>query len=152
MVNRYSARGVHVYEVWNEPDLASFWPSGPNAAEYVQMLKAAYPAAKAADPSSTVLGGALSDDNYSYLQAMYAAGARGNFDAVSTHDYPNDSPDACWNDSSGRHSRYAFCSLEDVHNTMVANGDADKQMWLTEFGWSTCSNSFSSCWGKGVTE
>jgi polysaccharide biosynthesis protein PslG len=152
VVNRYSAHGVHVYEVWNEPNLKNFWPSGPNATEYVQMLKAAYPAAKGADPSSTILAGALSDNDYGFLQGIYAAGGGPYFDAVSDHTYPNAGPDSCWNDSAGKRNRFAFCAIEEIRNTMVANGDSAKQIWLTEFGWSTCDNSFSGCWGKGVSE
>ena len=47
---RYGPRGVHVYEVWNEPNLLHFWPSGVNAAEYKVMLQSAYGAIKAAEP------------------------------------------------------------------------------------------------------
>jgi polysaccharide biosynthesis protein PslG len=152
VVNHYKALGVHVYEIWNEPNHASFWPSGPNPAEYVQMLRATYPAIKAADPSSTVLGGALSQNDYRFLAGVYAAGGGNYFDAVSTHSYPAAGPDSCWNDSSGHRATDAFCSIEEIRNTMVANGDAGKQVWLDEFGWSTCSNSFADCYGVGVSE
>jgi arabinogalactan endo-1,4-beta-galactosidase len=46
---------VRAVEIWNEPNHAWFWPSGPDPARYAEMLKAAYGAAKAADPASTVL-------------------------------------------------------------------------------------------------
>lgn len=52
--------GVHTFEIWNEPNYAQFWPSAPNAAEYVTMLKAGYAAVKTADPGATVLMGGLS--------------------------------------------------------------------------------------------
>ncbi|MBI2303481.1 MAG: carboxypeptidase regulatory-like domain-containing protein [Chloroflexi bacterium] len=57
-VSRYKGR-VKVWEMWNEPDLKDsngqpvFW-SG-SYADYYQLLKVGYQAAKAADPSATVL-------------------------------------------------------------------------------------------------
>src|SRR5258707_9593204 len=54
LVNRYKGMGVHVYEVWNEPNNAAFWPSGPDAREYTALLKAARPAIRAADPTAWV--------------------------------------------------------------------------------------------------
>jgi polysaccharide biosynthesis protein PslG len=152
VVNHYKEKGVHVYEVWNEPNHAAFWPSGPNPGHYVQMLRAAYPAIKAVDPSATVLGAALADNDYRFLEGIYAAGGGSYFDAVSTHSYPLGDPNNCWNDSNGRRSTNAFCSIEEIRGTMTANGDSGKQIWIDELGWSNCSNSDSTCWGFGVTE
>ena len=152
VVDRYEAKGVHVFEVWNEPNLSYFWPSGVNAGEYTQLLKAAYPAAKQADPSATVLLGGLSQVDRDFLQGVYAAGGGSYFDAVSYHAYPTGDPDGCGKDSSGRRSAEALCGVEEVRSTMAANGDSGKDVWLTELGWSTCSNSYSGCFGKGVSE
>ncbi|MDQ3648615.1 MAG: Ig-like domain-containing protein [Actinomycetota bacterium] len=152
VVNRYKGSGVHVFEVWNEPNLSEFWPSGVNASEYTQMLKAAYPAIKAADPSSTVLLGGLSGSDWSFLQGVYAAGGGSYFDAAANHIYANGSPDNCWQDSTGHNAKDSFCGVDEVREVMVANGDAAKAMWITEFGWSTCSNSYSGCYNVGVTE
>ena len=148
IVERYSAQGVHAYEVWNEPNYSRFWPSGPNAADYTNMLKAAYPAIKGADPTATVLMGGLSRNDYHFLSAMYAAGAGPYFDAGSVHPYTNKTdPTLCWNDSNGLKSIDAFCGIETVRNVMVNNGDAAKNLWLTEFGWSTASGA-----SNGVSE
>ncbi|MDQ3569411.1 MAG: cellulase family glycosylhydrolase [Actinomycetota bacterium] len=139
MVNRYKSQGVHVYQVWNEPNLGRFWPSGPNAAEYVQMLKAAYPAIKQADPSATVVLGGLSGNDYNYLAQLYGAGARSYFDLAAVHPYTGAvDPTWCWNQAgTTKKAKDAFCGIEEVRNTMVANGDSGKSIWLTEFGWST---------------
>ena len=142
---RYSTQGVHVFEIWNEPNLPRFWPSGPNAAEYTEMLKAGYAGAHAGDPDATVLLGGLSDNDSGFLQQVYAAGGRAFFDGVADHTYPSKAPTSCW-EESGRMARTAFCGIEEVRKTMVANGDSAKKIWITEFGWST----YSSPWG--VTE
>jgi hypothetical protein len=61
----YSAKGVHTFELWNEPNL----DSGVNTAAgwgyqspwgFADLAVAAYPAIKAADPKAFVLGGTLS--------------------------------------------------------------------------------------------
>ncbi|GAA2150988.1 hypothetical protein GCM10009760_45900 [Kitasatospora kazusensis] len=60
----YAAKGVHVFELWNEPNL----DTGANTAAgwgyqspwgFADLAVAAYPAIKAADPKALVLGGTL---------------------------------------------------------------------------------------------
>ncbi|MEY2418153.1 MAG: polysaccharide biosynthesis protein PslG [Actinomycetota bacterium] len=148
IVARYAPKGVHAYEVWNEPNYSRFWPSGPSAVDYVSMLKAAYPAIKAADPSATVVTGGVSRNDFSFIAAIYAAGGKGYFDAVGVHPYTNTvDPTSCWTDANGKNSIDAFCGIESVHNVMAANGESAKTIWITEFGWSTASGA-----SNGVTE
>jgi hypothetical protein len=138
IVTRYKAFGVHSYEVWNEPNYARFWPSGPNPADYTAMLRAAYPAIKQADPSATVLMGGLSGNDYDFLQGIYAAGGGAYFDAAAVHPYTDSNdPTACWYQAgTTRYAKFAFCGIEEVRKTMLANGDS-RSLWLTEMGWST---------------
>jgi hypothetical protein len=138
IVNRYKAFGVHSYEVWNEPNYVRFWPSGPNPADYTAMLRSAYPAIKQADPAATVVMGGLSGNDYTFLQGVYSAGGRAYFDAAAVHPYTNGKdPTLCWNEpGSTRLAKFAFCGIEEVRRTMVANGDS-RNLWLTEVGWST---------------
>ncbi len=61
---------------------------------------------------------------------MYANGAKGYFDALSVHPYcypamPDDTTTGSWN---------TFQRLPLVHDVMAANGEAGKQIWLTEYG------------------
>lgn len=144
MVARYQAVGVHTYELWNEPNLPRFWPSGPNAAEFQTFLAAAYPAAKAADPTATVLMGGLAKNDYDFLGQLYVAGGRPYFDAVAVHPYTGSAdPTWCWNEGQTiKRAKDAFCGIEEVRNTMVAAGDSAKPMWLTEFGWSTTTAAY----------
>jgi polysaccharide biosynthesis protein PslG len=143
VVNHYKAMDVHAYEVWNEPNNPSFWPSGVSAGDYVAMLKAAYPAIKAADPSTTVLMGGLENEgSYAYLQAMYNAGAKGFYDVANFHLYPGGDPTQCTNGSDGLPSVNSFCLLDGLRSEMASNGDVSP-VWITELGWSTCTS--SSC-------
>ncbi len=144
MVNRYRGMGVHAYEVWNEPNIRRFWPSGPKASEYLPILAAGSRAIRAADPASTVVLGGLSMNDYDYLAQLYKAGAKKHFDVVAVHPYTGSvDPTWCW-DQAGRAklAKDAFCGIEEVRKTMVSNGDAAKGIWLTEFGWSTSTGDY----------
>jgi hypothetical protein len=140
---RYAPRGVHVWEIWNEPNSPIFWEPRPDAAAYVQMLRAAYPAIHSADPGATVLtggtapaGGTLdytSSDGWQspwhFLKGVYDNGGRGLFDAVAHHPYAPQpylpSTNAEWN---------SYQQTSNLHDLMVANGDGAKQIWGTEAG------------------
>jgi hypothetical protein len=131
--------GVIGYEVWNEPDDGPYWHGAPNAAEYAAMLKAAYPAFKGGDPGAAVVTGGLVANDYDFLQALYANGAKGAFDAVGVHTDTaclTTDPREYYREPSGRIGRYSFTGYREIRRTMLGNGD-DKPIWLTELGWST---------------
>lgn len=141
-VARYKPFGIRTWEIWNEPNLAGFWPPRPDPAAYAQVLKAGYAAIKAADPGATVLAGGLSpapatgpagDMAYygavDFLAQVYAAGGKDSFDALAFHPYsyplmPSDP--AAWNGW-----RIMTGPIRDL---MIANGDGAKKIWITEFG------------------
>jgi polysaccharide biosynthesis protein PslG len=141
---RYAAQGVNVFELWNEPNIGSNWSTNgtPSVAEYTALLQASYPAIKAADPQSTVLlGGIAAASNTSttvspetWLSGIYADGGQNYFDAVSVHPYcwpaaPMDPTTASWN---------FFYNLPTwIYQVMAANGDGNKKIWITEFGYPT---------------
>jgi hypothetical protein len=128
---------VQYWEIGNEQNLTNS-PSPPDAAAYTQSLKAAYRAIKSVDPKSFVITGGLSPvlettereiGAVQFLQQMYANGAKGNFDAVGYHPYswplqPDDP--ASWNGWKMMN--------QGIRETMVAHGDAGKQVWITEMG------------------
>jgi Cellulase (glycosyl hydrolase family 5) len=142
VATRYAGR-VSAWEVWNEENTSRFWPSGPSPAAYVPLLKAAYPAVKAGDPSALVVFGGVSQNDYSYIEGAYAAGAKGYFDVMAVHPYPGpNAPEDVWY-SNGRIGTMAFSGFKEVRSSMLARGD-DKPIWLTEFGWSTTT---TESWG-----
>ena len=139
VAQRYAGK-ISAYEVWNEPNAATFWNPAPDPAAYTQLLQAAYPAIKAADPNATVIGGVvgwvtdypnLAISPAKYVQGMYDAGAQGYFDALSYHPYQYQVP-------FGQGRPYGAASpinqLDLMHQEMVANGDGSKQIWATEYG------------------
>ncbi len=149
-VAHFSPMGVSDYEIWNEPNLDAFWSPRPNASRYVDMLRAAYPAAKAASPDANVILGGLSKNDFVFLEQVYAAGGGDYFDAVAVHPYAfKEAPSTTWDgrDDWGpmqkgdpdRISWNCFPGVKEVRASMVANGDSEKKIWATEFGWSVTS-------------
>jgi hypothetical protein len=128
---------VEAWEVWNEPNLDRFWPTGASPAKYTELLKAAYPAIKAGDPNAKVVFAGPSTNDYNFIEGAYAAGAKGYFDVMGTHPYSCKSPEAVWS-SNGRVSQFAYLGYREVRKSMLARGD-DKPIWFTEFGWGTSS-------------
>jgi hypothetical protein len=156
VAERYRGK-VQAYQVWNEPNLA-FENAGrvASADYYVDMLAQAYDAIKASDPYAIVVSGspsatetneptiALSD--VTFVRQMLA---NPNFraDVIGTHPGGQNNPpdstqagdpgnDPGW-DNSGE---FYFRRIEDIRDVMVESGYADRQIWLTEFGWATTNN------------
>jgi hypothetical protein len=134
---RYAGRPHMVWEVWNEPNDPRFWqtPTGPDPTTYTRLLQSAYTHIKGADPDATVLGGAIVFNDLPFLKGMYAAGARGFFDALSLHPY-NQGHDPAWT-QLGREWFSFTRTVTDMERTMAEHGEPNKPIWITEMGWST---------------
>lgn len=158
IAQRYCGR-VHAIEVWNEQNLLTEWNTGRgiNAKEYMDLLKVAHGRIKAACPQMIVVSGAptptgISDgwtaiDDVEYLRRMYNNGLKNYCDAVGVHpsgfDNPADADWQTWRDDTGfnRHRSFFFSgTIQAYHNVMVQNGDGNKRLWATEFGWASIDN------------
>ncbi len=154
MAARYRGR-VQAYEIWNEQNLYYEWGREPlDASRYVQLLKLAYQAIKAQDPNAVVVSGAptptgVNDgataiDDRTYLQQMYNAGLKWHCDVVGVHPsgYANP-PDSKLGEGPAApthndHPSFFFRNtMEEYRTIMVINGDGNKRLWPTEFGWSS---------------
>lgn len=135
LVARYRDR-VAAWEIWNEPNHSDFFKTTDPAASYARLVRTAYPAAKAAYQSSTIVAGSLADSDFEFTNALYQQGIRGYFDAWSVHPYSEDRSPL---DSGikGWEKKSFIDGVPRVRDVMLAHDD-DKPLWLTEFGWSTC--------------
>ncbi|WP_129627116.1 cellulase family glycosylhydrolase [Candidatus Oscillochloris fontis] len=179
MAARYKGR-VQAYEIWNEQnracenggDCATAGGTGgvvASADYYVDLLATAYDAIKANDAYAIVVSGAptstetnrtdiaLSDT--SYMASMAANPKfRTHVDAIGVHPGGQyNSPDQMWPDNPGpgpnwRNSReFYFRRIEDIRAVLVQNGMADKQIWVTEFGWATQNNTPGYEYGNSIS-
>lgn len=145
---------VQAYEAWNEENFAREVGAGNiNPGNYVELLKKAYPAIKAADPAAIVVSGAptptgvndpnIAERDLTYLQQMYGyqnGVVKGYFDVLGAHNEPYWNPPdqtaaTATNTSYANDPSFFFRQVEDYHNLMVQVGDGSKQIWETEIGY-----------------
>ena len=140
MAARYEPKGVGTFEIWNEPNNVVFWQPAPNPAAYTADLIAAYQAIKNVDPPAFVLSGGLAPERndgtnispVTFLQRMYAYGARGHFAGVGYHPYSYPALPKTYASWSGWSQMDQ--TSPSIRSVMAANGDSGKRIYITEVG------------------
>lgn len=137
MVRNYGDR-VKYWEVWNEPNHPDYFISDNPAADYARILKAAYPRAKAVRPDVTIIGGSLAGADYEFTRQLYQQGIKGYMDAYAIHPYSEDhAPRDPWLDEWMHLS--PVNGVPAVRYVMAVENADTVPIWLTEFGYSTCT-------------
>jgi hypothetical protein len=119
-------KDVTAWEVWNEEDTHRFWTG--TAAQYVQLLRAAYPAVKQANPSALVVFGGTAHNDAHWVRTCYRDGVHGSFDVMATHPYPRI--------LTNLNVSQVLSQVTAVRQVMLYYGDPTPRLWFTEFGWS----------------
>lgn len=138
--SRYKGK-TNLYEFWNEPDgmagptvlrdesgKAASVRFGGDPVLYTEWLKVFYEGVKAGNPEAQVAAGSLCIPSTHFLEAIYASGGGSFFDAISIHPYPHNS------------DQINIQIIKDMRDVMVRNGDWKKPIWISEFGWTTGSD------------
>jgi len=143
---------VDAIEIWNEVNIDREWGGATinqqQARDYVQLLTLAYRAAKTANANITVVTAGLSPtgvtdghaaDDVTYMQWLFDAGLKGgvNYDVLGAHGNTQaPEVEADFNTLPGfSHPSFYFRRVEQLRDVQVKNGDAARQIWLLEFGW-----------------
>lgn len=87
----YAGQGAK-FEVWNEPDIATYW-SPPDAGAYDALYQACAAQMHLADPSAVVLTGGLAGTDVSFLDDMIAADGISAANAIGLHPYRLEAPE-----------------------------------------------------------
>ena len=129
---------VTTWEVWNEPNVATFWYPRPDPERYTALLVRASAAIRAVDPHATIISGGLAPaannadgsqiDVRTFLTRVYDAGGGNAFDAVGLHPYSFPHLPAYAADFN------TFTTTPRLYRVMVDHGDAAKRIWGTEVG------------------
>lgn len=158
---------ISYLQIWNEPNLAREWNDAPiDPAAYTRLLKIAYERARAVDPNVQILSAPLAItlgetftpgspqyrnmNDLQFLEEMYAAGAKDYFDILSANAFglgstPDDPPNP---------GKLNFQRVLLERAVMEKFGDAQKAIWILEYGWNAAPESFPDSrliWGR-VTE
>ncbi|MGN7781703.1 cellulase family glycosylhydrolase [Mycolicibacterium sp. 22603] len=143
VADRYRDK-ITAYEVWNEPNASFFWnPIDP--VEYTRLLQATYTSLKSVNPDITVVGAVVSAtltwgdatmNAVDFVEAMYAAGADGFFDAISIHPYNFDTKFSEQDDLDWRELMPLF-QIQKIRELMDQHqqpGEEQLKIWISEYG------------------
>src|SRR3954447_906273 len=117
------------WQIWNEPSLPAYWPTGPDPAAYTRMLRTVGAAIKSLDPNAEIVSAGIPQSRLGmpfakFLEGMYAAGVQDAFDTLAIHPYAQDDAGVAAAVRSARH-------------IMDSHGDAAAPIWVTEVGWAS---------------
>jgi polysaccharide biosynthesis protein PslG len=140
-VDRYAPRGVHTWEIWNEPNSSGFWQPAPSAGDYATLLRATVHAIRDLDDEAFIVSGglaAVSTRNgdiaqIDFLRRLSALGGNKLVNAIGYHPYTYPllpSLVASFHTPWDRIDR-APVSLRSV---LQRYGTPDLPFWLTEYG------------------
>ena len=138
VTERYKGR-IRFYQLWNEPNIYPEWGEQPVDPEtYTALLCEGHDRAKAVDPQTVILSGALAQtidlsgrdlNDFIFLQRLYDAGAADCFDILTTNAY------LLWSAPTDHRMRPLVTNYgrtEYIRDIMVRNGDAHKPIWISE--------------------
>jgi polysaccharide biosynthesis protein PslG len=141
LVRRYGPRGsfwrahpglradpIRDWQVWNEPSLPAYWPTGPDPKAYTRVLAATAKAIRGADPGATIVSAGIPQSRIGvpfarYVEGMYRAGAARSFDVLAIHPYARDTAGV-------------LAAIAQARQIMDRHGD-DSPIWVTEVGWAS---------------
>lgn len=135
---------IDYYQIWDEPNILLGWGGlEPRPADYAALLSEAYPAIHAADLHATVIAAALAPTTETgplnvsdilYLRDLYALGAKDYMDAAAAKPIGfNRSP----LDRTVDPAVLNFSRIIALREVMVQNGDGQKTLWASEWGWNS---------------
>jgi hypothetical protein len=81
---------IRAWQVWNEPDIPSWWQTGVDARAYTALLRQGYEGLKAGDGSAEVVLAGLTTRVVApgaFLDQLYDGGAAAYFDSLAIHPY-----------------------------------------------------------------
>ncbi|MFI7500457.1 cellulase family glycosylhydrolase [Streptomyces sp. NPDC049687] len=140
-VTRYSAMGVHTWQIWNEPNISSFWPGGADPERYAEMVKKTSKAIRAADPDSFVLMGGLANAATTnskrqtaadFLDNVLRLGVGDHVDGVSFHAF---SHGVLLSTKTGESPYERITGMRRSLTSVLAQHErSDLEVWITETG------------------
>lgn len=140
---------VRHFEIWNEPNLKGFFSfnGSSNLGKYKALIRAGYPAIKAADPKAIVIGGVggprSSNGNGNIGAKRWLNGLVNDksvkFDAYSQHIYPSQGP--LFFSKSYAKAFPTWASLPEIYAALDKKKKGMK-LYITEAGYTTAKTPF----------
>ena len=131
-ITRQYAGLIDHWEIWNEPNIPTFWLPEPNPEDYMDVARTAYAAAKRGNPLCTVVAPSLAGPGHSpaamaFLDRLIELGLPSSCDAISIHPYRHrTTPEA--SDLVG--------DIQHISDLSAAHGGR-RPIWISELCWVT---------------
>ena len=135
---RYAPRGVHTWEIWNEPNIGA-WAPKPDPAAYEKLLVLAAKALHAADRHAFVILGGMAAvatnpslnylSTFSFLSTVASLGGTRYIDAVGFHPYSLPVAPA-----SAPNFQTISSARDNLVGVLQQYGTPNVPIWLTETG------------------
>ena len=140
----FSGRAV-VWEIYNEPNNEMFWPPRPDVNEYIELALAVSRAFRSEVPGEKLVGPAVSQSDFPFLEACLKAGLLDYWYAVSVHPYRQTDPETAAQD---------YCRLRKLiqqyrtrsGSSGIGTSMSDRQIQIISSEWG-----YSSVW-RGMSE
>jgi polysaccharide biosynthesis protein PslG len=119
---------IRAWQVWNEPNLPVYWPSGPDPEEYVRLLTAVSREIKRMDPGASVVSAGLSESRQGiafadFVRGMFDAGAGDALDVFALHAFAHDA--------------IGSVGAAETTQKLISELGWNKPIWITEIGWAS---------------
>jgi hypothetical protein len=120
---------IQAWELWNEPNFERFSFGGPDAAGFVELLRAARHARDGAGSTAKLISGGIAPggeiDMVSWINQIAIRGGLNLIDGLGVHPYSPANPDdpGSW-----------MMQLQALHDQLADLGRPDLPLWLTEYG------------------
>ena len=121
---------VTSWQIWNEPNLHTYWAGELKPASYARFLSLSRDAIVAADPQAKIVLAGMPETKEglpmsTYLKGLYKVkGFASDVDAVAAHSYATN-------------AKGVLRTMQIERKVMNRNGDQDKPLWVTEIGWAS---------------
>jgi hypothetical protein len=135
-----------IWETWNEPNHQAFWRPRPNVNEYAALALAVGRAFRTDVPEAKLIGPAVSEMDFAFLEACLKAGLLEYWSAVSVHPYLRSDPETVSTE---------YCRLREMIKTYAPDtaaksgdkiGNEKKEIAIISSEWG-----YSSAW-RGMSE
>ena len=149
---------IDVYQIWDEPNLSDGWGGlDPRPADYANLLAEASIQVKSIDPDAQILAAALAPttehggrniSDILYLEQLYTLNADEYADGFAAKPYGFDSSPT---DRVVDPDLLNFSRVVALREVMIANGDDESPLWISEYGWNALPESWQgepSIWGS----
>ena len=138
---RYAVRGIHTWEIWNEPNLGFFWAPKPSPAAYNALLQATAKAIRKVDSSAKLVLGGLASvattgntvSQSDFLAQVSALGGNRVVDAVGYHPYTYPYLSSARTTFHTPWERMES-GTKSLRSVLKAGGSPSMPIWVTEIG------------------